>query len=273
MSFKTPQEFDIQDNHPRNEQQIVELDKPEAPEVEDYEFRPFRAGPRGLPEGTPVTRPGTSGERRDARFSINPFARDAVTMREEDQREFDRRVQERLQQLVESERKKAAEKGYQAGLEKGRQEAYGAFRQEASERLARFESFVSECESAKESIFKANERFLMELIYRICRMLFLNEVKVDQQYLSRLARELIDRVGVRENILIRVNPQDMETIEMLKETLAKNMGGLKNLNIESSEQVQGGGCTVETQWNSIDASIETQLQGIHQALIGEGGAK
>ena len=48
------------------------------------------------------------------------------------------------------------------------------------------------------------------------------------------------------------------------------MGDLKNLQIEGSDQFRSGGCTVETQWNAIDASIETQLKGLYDALMGVG---
>lgn len=264
MCPRSPDGVDILENHPKNENRIIELDRPETPDVEDYQFRPFR---KGVAPDVSVTRP--SDTRRDARFSMNAFARDAVTMREEERREFERRVDDRLRELVESEKKKAAEQGYQDGLEKGRAEAFAKFHQEASERLARFEKFVSECEAAKNAIFDANERFLMEMIHQICRMLFLKEVKVDQDYLIRLARELIDRVGVRENIVLRLHPDDMQTAEMLKQGLEATLGTLKNLTIEPSELVEGGGCALETQWNSIDASIQTQLQGIHDAIVGK----
>ena len=83
--------------------------------------------------------------------------------------------------------------------------------------------------------------------------------------------ELMRTVGIRDNITIRVNSKDQQTIEMLKAELPKTVGrSEKSSAWKSPIKSQGGGCTIETQWSAIDASIETQLKGIYEALIGTG---
>jgi flagellar biosynthesis/type III secretory pathway protein FliH len=46
------------------------------------------------------------------------------------------------------------------------------------------------------------------------------------------------------------------------------MGTLKNLTVEFSNQAHRGGCILETEWNAIDASLDTQFAGIYEALVG-----
>jgi flagellar biosynthesis/type III secretory pathway protein FliH len=56
---------------------------------------------------------------------------------------------------------------------------------------------------------------------------------------------------------------------MLREELPKIMGEMKNLRFETSDQIVDGGCSIETQWSAIDATVDTQLKGIYEALIGQ----
>jgi hypothetical protein len=90
----------------------------------------------------------------------------------------------------------------------------------------------------------------------------------DPEYVVRLARDLMDRVGVRDNVKIRIGQKDAASIDLLKADLTKTFSDLKNLSIEVSEEIQDGGCVIETQWSAIDASIETQLKGLQEALVG-----
>lgn len=171
--------------------------------------------------------------------------------------------------MAEDAKKIAAKQGYEAGMKQGYQESFQKFQDEGRSRVERLESLVTEFENAKEDIFRVNERFLIDLIYQISKMLLLRELSTDREYILRLAEELIQRVGMRENIHIKISSNDVESIQMIKSGLEKNLGVLKNLQIETSSQIQQGGCLIETEWNALDASIETQLRGIYEALLGK----
>jgi flagellar assembly protein FliH len=128
------------------------------------------------------------------------------------------------------------------------------------------------CEKLKSEIYIANERYVVDLAYRIAKMVLLRELTTDREYVVRLAKELIEKVGARDNIRLRVNEGDLQIASQIKDGLAKSLGELKNLHIEPSKQVQRGGCILETEWNAINASVDTQLQGIYDSLFDKGTA-
>jgi flagellar assembly protein FliH len=208
---------------------------------------------------------------KDSRFSLSDLLRKPLSVEDEEKRAIEEKVRARVSSIAVDVQQKAHASGYQEGLKKGYEEAFKQFQQEGAGRLARFEKLLGEAEAAQQEIFRANERYLIELVFRIARTIVLKEVSVDRKLVIRLARELIDRVGVRENIRVKVHPDDQATIEMLKEGIEQSLGAMKNLSIEPSNQVKGGGCIVETEWNAIDASIDTQLAGIYEALLGATG--
>ncbi|OFZ78285.1 MAG: hypothetical protein A2583_02405 [Bdellovibrionales bacterium RIFOXYD1_FULL_53_11] len=229
----------------------------------DYKSIKARFGP--LAATDPDKHARTAG---DSKFKINPLMKNALSIEDEEKRVVEERVQARVNELAEATRQAAHQEGHEAGFKKGQEDAFRKFKEDGAASLKTFEKFVQEAEGLKAEIFKANERFLVETIFRIGRMLFLKELAADKEYVTRLARDLIEKTGVRENITVRVSPEDFKTAAKLREDLDKQLGGLRNLNIEESESIRGGGCEIETEWSAIDAGIEKQLAGIHEGLTG-----
>jgi flagellar assembly protein FliH len=279
MSHFKPSQMTIKDEDKKDvEIRVVKLETGGSPQVKAFAFNTLQQSGKGdyaVIKAKYGSLAATDEERksrnhRDSRFSINPLLRDPLAVEHEELRVIETRVQEQVDALREAAQAEGVQQGYEAGLAKGHAEAFAKFQEEGAERVQSFENFLKEFDGLKHEMAKANEHFLLEMTFRIAKMVMLKELSTDKDYLLRLSSELIERVGLKDNITIRVNLQDRQTIEMLKSELPKTMGELKNLQIEGSDQVPGGGCTIETQWNAIDASIDTQLKGIYEALMGNG---
>lgn len=266
------------ENEKAMERRIVKLETPSAPDIREYEYNRIAKPGDGNYAATrrkygPLA--ATDADRsykqqKDSRFALNSLVRDPLSVEQEERRVIEEKVRSRIGALQEESKAEAAAVGYEDGLEKGYQEAYTRFQKEAADRMKSLDALLAVAEGAKEEIYRANERFLIEMVFRIAKMVLLREATTDREYLTRLTREIVERVGVRENIKIRVSPEDFETVGMLKEDLEKVFGTLTNLSVESAGNVGRGGCTVETDWNRIDATLEMQLKGVYEALFGEG---
>lgn len=211
-------------------------DNASSPEVKSFDYSKFstHVGDYNKVKSMYGSFAVTDAERdhkaqKDKRFNLSPLLRGPLSVEEEEKRALDERVRSRVEALSKEARDQARTDGYADGLHRGYQEAFDKFREEGAQRLARLDELLSNFEGAKEDVFRANERFLLELIYRISRMVILKELSVDKDYLLRLIKELIDRVGVRENITIRLNPEELKTLSMLEEDISENIGTLLSL--------------------------------------------
>jgi flagellar assembly protein FliH len=276
MSHFKQDQFKIRDEgKDSSEVRVVKLDTGAGPQVRNFNFtkldvkETYQAvkSKYGALAATDKDRHAKSS--RDSRFSVNPLLREPLAIEDEERRVIETRVQEGVKSLSHEARIAGDKRGYEDGLKKGRDEAYAQFHSEAQTALNSFQSFVENFELMGSEILKANERFLVEMVFRIAKMISLKEISTDPDYILRLARALIERVGVRDNIRIKISPKDSASLESLKSELMKSFSDLKNLNIEVAEDVAGGGCTIETQWSAIDASIETQLKGLEESLLGD----
>jgi flagellar assembly protein FliH len=199
---------------------------------------------------------------------INPLVRDPLAIEQEEKRVIEEKVRQGVAQLAEAEKKSSFAIGYEEGLSQGYEDAFKKIREENFEKIKQFNQLVNEIDNAKIEIFRANERFLIELIFRIARFVLLKELAVDKEFLLRLAVELVEKVGARDFITLKINQEDAEALDLLKSGLEKAYGKIENLKIELSAQVKKGGCQIETEWNVIGTHIDTQLAGIYEGIMG-----
>jgi flagellar assembly protein FliH len=208
-----------------------------------------------------------SPSQKDQRFYINPLLRDPLAI-EEEERRF---LEERVRAEVESLREAAVQEGYAEGLAAGRLEgerrAFEEARRLAEEAQSRFDRFVSTVEGTKAGVMAAQEQFLVEMVLAVARHVVLRELSTDRDYIVRLLRELVDRIGARDNLTIRVGAGDFAAAAELRSGLEAQLGSLKNLRIEPSPRVVDGGCIVETDWSVVDAAVETQIAQFREQLV------
>lgn len=253
----------------------VTVDRQTAPVIKEFKFNSLKHsqgnyaavkakfGPLGSTDAERLAR-----STKDRRFTLNPLLKGSLSVEEEEKRVLEEKVRAQVEAITEEVREKAKSDGYEDGLKKGFEEAYRKVHSDGAKSLVKFDLLLEELEKAKFEIFKANERFLIGLIYQIARMVTLKEISLDKEYLLRVANELIEEVGVKDYVTIRINPQDAETVEMMKQGLQKSHRELSNLNIEASSQVSPGGCQVTTEWNALDSQVEIQLKRIFESLLG-----
>jgi flagellar assembly protein FliH len=67
------------------------------------------------------------------------------------------------------------------------------------------------------------------------------------------------RVSDLEQVIVKVNPLDLDLILPKQETFKMLMPDVQNFAIEGSHTIQRGGCLIETNSGSINATLEAQL--------------
>jgi flagellar assembly protein FliH len=207
-------------------------------------------------------------DQKSSRFALERSIVDSLGFEKEEQKLIEKEVATQLERLREEAKKDAEKIGYDQGLEKGVEKAYAQFKADADQRLQRLDRILEEFDGMKAALFQKNEKFFIDVAFQMAKMLALKEISADREYVLRLARQVFDETGIRENVCIQVHPRDLEAMEASREGIEKSLGSLKNLKIEASDEVEDGGVRIETEWNSIDASIATQLDRLQNAVQG-----
>ncbi len=260
------------------EKKIFRLDSDSVsetqPMVRDFEVTNLTPGSAGVfrtptldARRTPRLGRKPDAEVRDRRFHVDPVLRDLLSVDDQTDAEIDARVARKLAEVSEQAQRDGREKGYDEGYERGQAEAKQTFELAAQEKLASLDALISAFEAAKPQVYAANERFLVELVYKISASVLQKEIILDSEYLARVVRSVVEKVGVKEQLKLIASTTQIETLYAMLPELEKKYSELKNITIESSSMLGEADVVIETDWNRIDATLDSQLGSLHEIVL------
>ena len=141
-------------------------------------------------------------------------------------------------------------KGYAQG-ERAGLEAGGT---RADAMLRRLAQTLDELSALRDNMVRQTERELVQLSVAIARRILQREVSSTPSY-RRMARVALDRLGDTGPATIRLHPDDYAIVTSGQ---ARHSGG-RTVDIVADPRVARGGCLVESEFGSIDASVDAQV--------------
>jgi len=199
-------------------------------------------------------------------FSLDPAAKKFLGVENEENRHLEGSIAEEVEKRIEAIRSKAYEDGFMRGKVDGEKLASDEFSKKSKPIYDHFVNVVSEFEACKEEIYHANEQFLIQLVFQVARQVTLQEVKTDKDYVKRLCDFLVEQVGAKDHVKIKIGKDDFAQVESIRDHLKEKFVDLKNIQIDVSDEFIEGGCKVETDLARINAGVDVQLQLINKAL-------
>jgi flagellar assembly protein FliH len=187
--------------------------------------------------------------------------------REFKQEEIEQEIRQRLakeeakwQGMVLQARAKGVQEGITQGRELGRQEIEPA--------VDLLRQWTSVLEAEKAEFFRNLEESLLKLGVFITEKIISREIRQDVKIVQKMVSNALAKVSHGGKINIRVHPQDLEIVKSmsLNEILPQGTGG--EIAIDADNQVDRGGCMIETPGGIIDSRIKTQLDEIFQEVFG-----
>jgi len=157
----------------------------------------------------------------------------------------------------------ARERAYAAGWEKGEQDAQAKF----AEYVERASVLLQEAHMQKREIIADAEPFLLELSVQIAEMIVGRQLSLEPEWTIALVKRVLTRERRRGVITLCVSPEQYPSIREAREELASALDSQAELHIVPDMSVRDDGCVVRSDFGSLDARIDSQLQEIKQALI------
>ncbi len=202
----------------------------------------------------------------NSHFNLHPAAKKNLGIEAEERSHLEDLVKAEVEVRLEALRVQAFEEGFEKGRAEGKEKAEGEFFAIVQPLFEQFSNLLQSFDQVKQDVYLANEHFLMQLIYSVAKQVILDDLKVDPNYVKRLTQQIVEKLGAKENIRIRVNRQDFANVEQLREFLKAQFPDLKNVQIDPSDDLALGGVKIETDLSRVNASVEAQLQSIQNSL-------
>ena len=196
-------------------------------------------------------------------------ADELVVLAERERREVLSKALSEAAEAVEAEK----EKGYQAGFESGAEEGYAeGYAEGRREGLERSEAVVEEGRKALAAAHEASrayigntQREIIELSVRIAETIVQKELQLDDSIIVGVAKAALADVRSRSQIVVRAGRREILVLQdRLEELRELCPNGVFTLLRDGT--VAPGGCVIETDVNTLDATVDKRLENIRKVL-------
>jgi flagellar assembly protein FliH len=150
------------------------------------------------------------------------------------------------------------EKGLSDGIQKGRR----LEKNEVLQTLQAMNIILKETSKLKKSILENAEQQIIQLSLAIAEKVIHLEVTTNREVIRGVLKESIRNISDRENMKIRVHPQDFHFMLEIKSDFLQNFDGIKNIVFEEDESILRGGAIIETMCGEVDARLDQQYNEI-----------
>ena len=169
----------------------------------------------------------------------------------------DRNLISRAREEADAIRESAVKEGYQAGME------------QASEELQQVRETFAAFMNAKQEVYEQIAPDILEISVDIAQKIIKKEVSEDPQVLVNNIVDVLKSLSKDENkIALRVNPVQVDVVKQQVPEILTIAGLDARVSVLADEEVSEGGCLVTTSNGVVDATVETQLSVICEALKG-----
>ncbi|KMQ51161.1 Flagellar assembly protein FliH [Chitinispirillum alkaliphilum] len=182
-------------------------------------------------------------------------------------------LEEQLKSKEESARKavqNAYNKGKQEGLEqgklKGKETADAEYAAEIQKIQDNVTAVLNQLQSSKKELLRNSEHTLLRLCVQIVKKIIANEVCSNEKLILGVLKKALRSIAEKDRLIIRISPQDLQTVKGGREFWVSVTERLKDVSIEDDERIQRGGCIIESVNGIVDARLDVQIDEITTLL-------
>ena len=92
------------------------------------------------------------------------------------------------------------------------------------------------------------------------------ELKLNNEAIVQIVKNALKPVREHQRVKIFVNKSDFEILKIEKQVLLDSLLQVKSFSIEPRDDIEKGGCIIETEAGIINAQLETQFRAIQSAF-------
>lgn len=167
----------------------------------------------------------------------------------------DRNLVSRAREEADSIREAARKEGYQAGLE------------QVQEDLAEFRNAIAQFMNAPNDVYGYIAPDILEISVDIAQKIIKKEIEQDPQVLFNTIVDVLKTLSKEEpKVTLQVNPAEVNEVKQAVPELLDLAGLSTKVVVLPDEMISEGGCIVTTDNGVVDATIETRINLVSEAL-------
>jgi flagellar assembly protein FliH len=161
---------------------------------------------------------------------------------------------------------RAERDAHQKGLSEGIREGRELQRKESLQSIQALGALIQDLSGLKKNMLEAAEEQILQLTLAIAEKVIHMETTTNRDVIQSVLRAAMKSIVDRENMKIRVHPQDFQYMMEIKSDFLKNFDSIKNIVFEEDASITRGGAIVETMFGEVDARVDQQYNAIKSVM-------
>ncbi|PIT99174.1 MAG: hypothetical protein COT74_09195 [Bdellovibrionales bacterium CG10_big_fil_rev_8_21_14_0_10_45_34] len=211
--------------------------------------------PPKLEGGARAKRPIDSKEE----FRMSSLLADRLHFSELEQKKLEGEIEKLTVEKMKGIEEQAYKEAYSLGLKEGKEDAYVEAKEQISSDLKALADLVAKMNRLKSDLIQSEEGQIIRLTYAIASKISFQKIEEDPDLIKELLRAVVEDIGDEEQVNVELSEKDFETVERLRASSDSELDFLNRFRFSKSEKIKKGGCYIETNHGSIDATIEERL--------------
>lgn len=183
--------------------------------------------------------------------------------------------------LVDEASPRGRAEGREQGRAEGRAEGERLGREEAVERFtAQFEALavswtaaLGEFETLRHDMMQAARQDIVELALTMGGKIARRVIEADPDVVKDQVAEVLGHVTAPSRVTVSINPKDRVLVKSVLPALCERLTTGTDVELRDDPDIERGGCVLSTGSGRIDATVETQVQRMAEALLPAATAK
>lgn len=161
---------------------------------------------------------------------------------------------------------KAYKEGFDEGFLDGLKQAEVAAKQDFDPFLVSLQDSIAQLSVFRSKMYDKLEREMMEMVIELVKRIIRFELATREDSVQSMIELAIQSVLDRENLTIKIHPEDKGYAESFRPELHSMFNDIKNIAIEAHPGVQRGGCVIQSNFGVIDAQLNKLDDQINRIL-------
>ncbi len=174
-------------------------------------------------------------------------------------------AKQRSEKMIEDAGKRVLELEKEA-YDKGKDQAFEDGKKKLEPVLAMFQQKLEELFQHKKEIFEKSEEEILDLVLSLASKIINYEVKTRKEIILGTIKKAADKLVNREQVVIRINPEDMEYVLQNKPELKDALKDIQQVSFKEDASISKGGAIIDTSYGSISAIIEKEFEELEKVL-------
>ena len=199
-------------------------------------------------------------------FKVSDIVAQQTGIRQLQKNSMELQIEDQALIRIKAVQEQAYKEAYELGKTEGNERAFEEMKVNLQQQIENLAQLLGSMEKMKANLLQQNEAAFVRLVFEIAKRVILSEIESKDDIVLQVLKQIVPSLQTDEQMTVNVSPRDFAIIEKSKGKLGRDFEFLERLKLVASETMTNGGCVIETNYGTIDASIEQRLVKVWETL-------